>query len=76
MRRKKFEDALKELELIINNLENRELGLDDSLKLFRDGVELYQYCHNELDEAEKKISMIIDENGEIKQIPFEEREDY
>ncbi len=75
MRKKKFEDAVKKLEEIIHNLEDQDMELDESLKLFQEGVELYQYCHKKLNEAEEKISMIIDDNGIVKQIPFDQRED-
>lgn len=75
MKKKKFEDALKRLEEITHQLENKELELEESLKLFQEGVELYQYCHQKLNEAEEKISMIIDENGVIKEVPFEDREE-
>ncbi|WP_192930142.1 exodeoxyribonuclease VII small subunit [Alkaliphilus pronyensis] len=73
--KKGFEEAIKELESIITNLENRELSLEESLKLFKEGVDLYQYCNNQLDKAEKKISMIIDENGILKEVPFQKKEE-
>lgn len=75
MRKRKFEEAIKRLEEITNQLENNELELEASLKLFQEGVELYQYCHLKLNEAEERISMIVDENGVIKSMPFEEREE-
>lgn len=66
-----FEEALIKLEEIVNKLENGELSLDDSLKIFEEGINLYRLCSKELSEAEKKISMIVQENGEFKEIPFE-----
>lgn len=75
MKKKKFETALERLEEIIHALENKELALDDSLTLFQEGVELYKQCHQKLEEAEDKITMILEENGQIKQVPFTERED-
>lgn len=70
----KFEEALGRLEEIINHLENKELSLDESLKLFQEGIELYRYCNQRLDEVEHKITMIIEENNQIKQVPFEDEE--
>ena len=75
MRKKKFEDAVKKLEEILRQLEDQDMELEESLKLFQEGVELYQFCHTKLDEAEEKISMIIDENGVLKQVPFPEGEE-
>lgn len=75
MKNTNFEDAFKKLEEIIDKLEGKELSLDESLKLFQDGTKLYQQCHAKLDEAEKKISKILDENGSIKLVPFETEEE-
>ena len=75
MKKKKFENALDRLEEIIHALENKELALDDSLQLFQEGVELYKQCNQKLGEAEDKITMILEENGQIKQVPFTEREE-
>lgn len=66
-----FEKALIRLEETVNKLENEELSLDESLKIFEEGISLYRLCNKELSEAEKKISLIIQENGELKKIPFE-----
>lgn len=66
-----FEKALIRLEKIINKLENEELSLDESLKIFEEGIGLYRLCNKELSEAEKKISLIIQENDEFEKIPFE-----
>jgi len=66
-----FEKALIRLEEIVNKLENEELSLDESLKAFEEGIGLYRLCSRELSEAEKKVSLIMQENGEFKEIPFE-----
>ncbi len=66
-----FEKALLRLEEVVNKLENEELSLDESLKIFEEGIGLYRLCNKELGEAEKKISLIIQEDGEFKKIPFE-----
>ncbi|MFW6147501.1 MAG: exodeoxyribonuclease VII small subunit [Thermodesulfobacteriota bacterium] len=75
MKEKKFEDALQELEAIVKRLESGELSLEESLKVFEDGVSLSKYCFQKLEEAEKRVSILIkDENG-LKKAPYETDED-
>lgn len=70
-----FENAIKDLEDIVEQLENKELSLDDSLKLFEKGIGLYRFCSNKLNQAEEKIQMIVEENGVIQSVPFKSEED-
>lgn len=71
-----FEDALLELQVIVLNLEKGELPLDDALGLFKKGVELTKFCNKKLDDAEKKISILIEkENGELSEANFSIGED-
>lgn len=59
-----FETALKELERIVRRLEEGDLPLDDSLKLFEDGVKLSRECQERLNQAERRIEVLLkDENG-------------
>ncbi|MDP4092051.1 MAG: exodeoxyribonuclease VII small subunit [Bacillota bacterium] len=68
---KNFEEAVKELEDIVNKLEKGELPLDESIDIFQRGIELSRYCTKRLDEVEKKITMLIeDEAGQIKEVPM------
>ncbi|MBI5328966.1 MAG: exodeoxyribonuclease VII small subunit [Deltaproteobacteria bacterium] len=68
----KFEDALKRLEDIVDALENGELPLEKSLKIFEEGVKLSRLCNKILDKAEKKVEMLVrDERGELKLKSFE-----
>lgn len=61
---KSFEAALKELEKIVSKLEDGELSLEESLKLFEDGVRLSRECRERLDQAERRIEVLLtDENG-------------
>jgi len=53
-----FEGALKELEDVANNLEEGELGLDDSIKEFEKGIKLARFCQQKLEEAERKIEIL------------------
>jgi len=65
---KKFEDAISELEAIVDKLEKGELSLDESIEYFQKGIELSKYCSKKLDEVEKKISILTeDEQGELKE---------
>lgn len=64
-----FEKAMKRLEEIVNALENNTVSLDDSLKLFEEGIKLTKYCENELKNIENKASKILLDSQEK---PFEE----
>lgn len=57
---KTFEENLKELEEVVNSLESSDLTLDNALEKFKKGVELTKKCTNKLDEAERKIKILID----------------
>lgn len=55
----KFEDAVKRLEEIAESMEKNDLSLEDSIKLFQEGVELAAICNKKLDEAERKINVLV-----------------
>ena len=65
-----FEDAMKELEKIAEELEKGNLSLDESVSKFEDGMKLSKKCSDLLDTAEKKITMLINDNGNIKEENF------
>ena len=65
-----FEDAMKELEKIAEELEKGNLSLDESVSKFEDGMKLSKKCSDLLDTAEKKITMLINDNGTIKEEYF------
>ena len=68
----KFEDALLRLEQIVDQLEGGDLALDDSLKVFEEGVALARRCAKYLEEAEKRIELLTkDDAGLLKAEPFE-----
>ncbi len=68
-----FEKNLEQLEKIVRSLEDGTSTLDQSLKAFEKGVNISRICQEELDKAEKKIEILLKENGEIKgKEPFEE----
>jgi len=67
----KFEDSLKELENIVTQLEQGDLALEDSIKLFEKGVGLSAACKQELDDAEGKVQMLVRQrDGTHKLEPF------
>ncbi len=55
-----FEQAMKKLEEITNELENENIDLDTSVKKFEEGMKLSQKCNKMLEEAEKKITILVD----------------
>ena len=61
---KDFESAISELETIVNTLEEGDLSLDKSLELFERGVQLSRFCHQRLEEAERRIE-VLNEQGEL-----------
>jgi len=72
MQVKRFEDAMQRLEEIVKSLESGELPLEESLKVFAEGMDLAKYCSKKLEEAEKKVTMLIEESaGRYAQVPFD-----
>ena len=71
MEEKSFEDNLKELEEIAKNLESGNLNLEEAIKEFEKGMDLSKKCTEKLDEAEKKINILVqDENGNLTEESF------
>lgn len=68
---KTFEESLAELEKIASKLEGGDLGLDEAIKEFEKGIKLSKECSEKLDEAEKKINILVQgENGELEEENF------
>ena len=71
-----FEEAVTRLEEIVGQLEDGEIPLENSLTLFEEGVKLSRFCRTKLDEAEKRISLLLkDEAGIFQREPFYLTED-
>ncbi len=70
MKEKRFEDAMRQLEEIVKSLESGELSLEESLKCFEEGMKLIKFSSQKLEEAEKKVTMLVDSGGKIAQAPF------
>ena len=76
MAEKKFEEAMARLEEIVQDLEEGQLTLEESLKSFEEGMKLVKFCSGKLEEAEKKVNILIKESGgKHMEIPFEPGED-
>ena len=60
-----FEEAMRELETVVGQLERGDVALEDSIKLYERGAELKARCETKLKEAEEKVAAItLDKNGE------------
>ncbi|HET9742802.1 MAG TPA: exodeoxyribonuclease VII small subunit [Terriglobales bacterium] len=66
----KFEDCLQQLEKIVEQLERGDLPLEQSLKLFEEGVRLSNSCRQELESAEGKVEILIKQGGKLQPEPF------
>jgi exodeoxyribonuclease VII small subunit len=67
-----FEESLAELETIVQNLEQGELSLEDSMSLFERGLNLSQGSQEKLKSAEQKIQILLAENGKAQLTSFED----
>ncbi len=71
-----FEKAMKDLEKIVQELETGELTLEESIKRFQEGVKLSKFCSSKLEEAEKKITLLLkDQHGNLIETPFAHEEE-
>lgn len=64
---KTLENSFEELDQIIKRLEADDISLDDSFKLYNEGVKLLKHCNDSIDSVEKKI-IILNENGESNEL--------
>lgn len=69
----KYEEALKELEQIIINLNDSKIPMSEAIKVFERGLELSKFCYKQLNEVKGKISIIKEELGALLE---EENEDF
>jgi len=70
-----FEEALEELEGIVSELEENQLTLEEAVKVFSRGIALSAYCAQKLDEAEGKITILMQEANSYKERPFPLKEE-
>jgi exodeoxyribonuclease VII small subunit len=67
-----LEGALEKLELLVESLEKGDLSLEESLKVFEDGIKLTRQCQETLSAAEQKVQLLIEQNGSLKSEPFDD----
>jgi len=69
-----FEKSLKELEQLVEKMEQGDIGLEESLKHFEKGVQLTKACQKALQEAEQKVNILLEKNGQLELAKFESDE--
>ena len=70
MAKANFEDNMENLEKIVTELEKGDLNLDESISKFEEGIKISKECNKTLEEAEKKITILINNDGETKEEEF------
>lgn len=65
-----FEDSLSKLEHLVEQMEDGDFSLEESLKAFEEGIKLTRECQQALKKAEQKVQMLIQKNGELDSVPF------
>jgi exodeoxyribonuclease VII small subunit len=71
MAKKTFEQAMKQLEKIVQDLESGDMPLEKAIKTFEDGIQLSKFCSEKLDETEKRITILMQSpDGELSEVPF------
>lgn len=67
-----FEEQLTALETVVERLERGELSLEESVRLFEDGVRLSNSCKKQLEEAEGRIELLVEQgNGKVRTVPLD-----
>lgn len=74
MKELKFEEAMKELEIIANDLEKGDLSLEESVAKFEEGMKLSKQCNDIIQNAEKKITILLQKDGKIEEENFDVEE--
>jgi exodeoxyribonuclease VII small subunit len=70
MNKENFEESMKRLEEIVTELENGNLNLDESVNKFEEGMKISKQCNKILEQAEKKITILLENDGELKEEEF------
>lgn len=67
---KSFEELMEELENITTKLEKEQISLDESVKLFEEGMNISKECNKKLEEAEKRITMLVETKDGFEETNF------
>jgi exodeoxyribonuclease VII small subunit len=71
MAKKTFEQAMKQLEKIVQDLESVDMPLEKAIRTFEEGIQLSKFCSEKLDETEKRITILMQNpDGKISEAPF------
>lgn len=70
-----FEQGLKELEKVVQELEDGDLPLEEALQRFEKGVELSETCRKQLEAAETKVEILLKKNNKLRPEPFKTEEE-
>ena len=65
MAKEKFEDTLRKLEDLLRKMEGGDMSLEDSLKAFEEGIRLSRLCTERLDEAERRVEILLKEDEKV-----------
>ena len=74
MAKERFEESLEKLEEIVKRMEAGEMTLEESLKAFEEGIKLARLCAKKLDEADRRVELLLRQEGELVTKPFAEEE--
>ncbi|MCL7746148.1 MULTISPECIES: exodeoxyribonuclease VII small subunit [Halalkalibacter] len=69
-----FEEAMKELEQVVECLEQGDVPLEKAITMFQEGMALSKQCHEKLEKVEKQMDQILHEDGELELLNFQEDE--
>ena len=69
-----FEENMEELEKVVAELEKGDLNLDDSVSRFEQGIKISKECSKILEEAEKKITILVKKDDEMKEENFQTKD--
>jgi len=70
MAKEKFEEAMAKLEALVRKMEAGDMTLEESLKAFEEGIRLSRCCADRLDDAERRVEILIQENQKVTTQPF------
>ena len=71
MAKKTFEQAMKQLEQVVQDLESGDIPLEKAIQKFEEGIKLSKFCSEKLDESEKRITILTrDAAGNVADMPF------
>lgn len=70
-----FEQAMEQLETIVAKLEGGDVPLEQAIELFQEGMRLSKICSQKLENVERRIEMLLEEDGQVVKKPFEQAEE-